>query len=92
MARVPLSCWLTRPTGCASGTPSGWIGPAFDVPGLMIWGFTAGLTDALLGLGGCALPWDADRVVTSTLTRRPSPYASTPRTTDLADTDRRRTP
>jgi 8-oxo-dGTP pyrophosphatase MutT (NUDIX family) len=42
--------------------PSGYIGPAFDVGGLVVWGFTAGLLDALLTLGGFAQPWDVDDV------------------------------
>ncbi|MCW2496994.1 CoA pyrophosphatase [Jatrophihabitans sp.] len=41
--------------------PSGWLGPGFEVDGLFIWGFTAGLLDRLLTLGGWALPWDTDR-------------------------------
>jgi 8-oxo-dGTP pyrophosphatase MutT (NUDIX family) len=39
--------------------PSGWVGPGFEVSGLFIWGFTAGLIDRLLVLGGWARPWDA---------------------------------
>jgi 8-oxo-dGTP pyrophosphatase MutT (NUDIX family) len=41
--------------------PSGWLGPGFGVDGLFIWGFTAGLLDRLLTLGGWAQPWDTDR-------------------------------
>ena len=37
--------------------PSGWVGPAFKVRGLLIWGFTAGLLDRLLHLGGWEQPW-----------------------------------
>ena len=43
--------------------PSGWLGPGFEVDGLFIWGFTAGLLDRLLTLGGWAKPWDTDREV-----------------------------
>ena len=39
--------------------PSGWIGPGFEVDGLFIWGFTAGLLDRLLVLGDWEQPWDA---------------------------------
>jgi 8-oxo-dGTP pyrophosphatase MutT (NUDIX family) len=42
--------------------PSGYIGPAFDVRSMLVWGFTAGVLDALLGLGGWAVPWDENRV------------------------------
>ncbi len=37
--------------------PSGWVGPAFAVHGLLVWGFTAGLIDRLLRLGGWEQPW-----------------------------------
>jgi 8-oxo-dGTP pyrophosphatase MutT (NUDIX family) len=40
--------------------PSGWLGPGFEVDGLFVWGFTAGLIDRLLTLGGWDLPWDKD--------------------------------
>jgi 8-oxo-dGTP pyrophosphatase MutT (NUDIX family) len=38
--------------------PSGFIGPGFEVAGLFVWGFTAGLIDRLLRLAGWELPWD----------------------------------
>ena len=41
---------------------SGFIGPAFRVADLLVWGFTAGLVDTLLELGGWSVPWDRDRV------------------------------
>lgn len=47
--------------------PSGWIGPGFEARGLFVWGFTAGLVDRLLMLGGWARPWDETR-------RRPLPH------------------
>jgi 8-oxo-dGTP pyrophosphatase MutT (NUDIX family) len=37
--------------------PSGRIGPGFDVAGMLVWGFTAGLIDRLLALSGLARPW-----------------------------------
>ena len=40
--------------------PSGWLGPGFEAGGLFVWGFTAGLLDRLLELGGWAKPWDDD--------------------------------
>jgi 8-oxo-dGTP pyrophosphatase MutT (NUDIX family) len=42
--------------------PSGYIGPAFDVDGLFVWGFTAGLLSRLLDAAGLTLPWDVDRI------------------------------
>ena len=44
--------------------PSGWVGPAFNVGDLLVWGFTAALLDRLLHLGGWELPWDTGRVQT----------------------------
>jgi 8-oxo-dGTP pyrophosphatase MutT (NUDIX family) len=38
--------------------PSGRMSPAFAVGPMLIWGFTAGLTDRLLALGGWERPWD----------------------------------
>jgi 8-oxo-dGTP pyrophosphatase MutT (NUDIX family) len=38
------------------------IGPAFQVRGMLVWGFTAALVDRLLALGGWARPWDTSRV------------------------------
>ncbi|GLY97091.1 CoA pyrophosphatase [Actinoplanes sp. NBRC 103695] len=42
--------------------PSGWIGPAFLVRDMLVWGFTAGVTSTLLDLAGWSRPWDTDRV------------------------------
>ena len=60
--RVPL-VELADPANRLRVThPSGWIGPAFEVRNLLVWGFTAGLTDKLLELGGWQRPWDASRM------------------------------
>ena len=54
---------LTDPANrCRVRHPSGCIGPAFGVRGMLVWGFTAGLLDRLLALGGWEQPWDAARV------------------------------
>lgn len=42
--------------------PSGWIGPAFRVRQMLVWGFTAGVLSTLLEMAGWARPWPADRV------------------------------
>jgi 8-oxo-dGTP pyrophosphatase MutT (NUDIX family) len=41
--------------------PRGYVGPAFDVHGMLVWGFTAGLLDRVLALCGLTLPWDTER-------------------------------
>jgi hypothetical protein len=38
--------------------PSGFVGDAFDIDGLLVWGFTAGLLSRLLAIGGWTLPWN----------------------------------
>jgi 8-oxo-dGTP pyrophosphatase MutT (NUDIX family) len=40
----------------------GWKGPVFEVDGLFVWGFTAGLLSVLLTLGGWERDWDTDDV------------------------------
>jgi 8-oxo-dGTP pyrophosphatase MutT (NUDIX family) len=42
--------------------PSGFVSPAYLAPGMLIWGFTAGLLTILLDLGGWDRPWDTDDV------------------------------
>ncbi|GHG19570.1 MULTISPECIES: NUDIX hydrolase [Amycolatopsis] len=39
-----------------------WKGPAFEVGGLFVWGFTAGLLSVLLSLGGWERDWDSGDV------------------------------
>ena len=43
--------------------PSGFVGPAFDVRGMRVWGFTGGLLSTLIRLAGWERPWDEARVV-----------------------------
>jgi 8-oxo-dGTP pyrophosphatase MutT (NUDIX family) len=42
--------------------PGGRSGPAFRIGAMLIWGFTALLTDRLLALGGFERPWDASTI------------------------------
>lgn len=42
--------------------PSGSVGPAFRLHGMLIWGFTAALVDRLLALSGWERPWERDRL------------------------------
>jgi 8-oxo-dGTP pyrophosphatase MutT (NUDIX family) len=43
--------------------PSGWIGPAFRIHDMLVWGFTAGVLSSLLELGGWAKSWPTGHVV-----------------------------
>lgn len=62
VARVPIAELVDPDHRCVVRHPSGWVGPAFEAGELFIWGFTAGLLDRLLALGGFERPWDAGRV------------------------------
>ena len=62
VVRVPLSVLAEPGNRFQVRHPSGYIGPAFSVAGLVVWGFTGGLLSALLHLGGWEQPWDASRV------------------------------
>lgn len=61
VARVPIAELVDPGNRLQVTHPSGWIGPAFEVSDLLVWGFTAGLLDKLLELGGWARPWDRGR-------------------------------
>ena len=50
----PANRWTVR-------HPSGFVGPAFTVSGLFVWGFTAGLLSRLLAVAGLERPWDEGR-------------------------------
>jgi 8-oxo-dGTP pyrophosphatase MutT (NUDIX family) len=62
VARIPIAELVDPANRLSISHPSGWIGAAFAVRGLLVWGFTAGLTDRLLALGGWERPWDRSRV------------------------------
>lgn len=62
VVRVPLSELVDRANRFRVGHPSGIIGPAFEVRGMVVWGFTAGLIAGILRLGGWEQPWDTDRI------------------------------
>jgi 8-oxo-dGTP pyrophosphatase MutT (NUDIX family) len=55
--RVPVAELADPANRIVVRHPSGWVGPAFEVAGLVVWGFTGGLVDTLLRLGGWARPW-----------------------------------
>jgi 8-oxo-dGTP pyrophosphatase MutT (NUDIX family) len=58
VARVPLA-ELTDPANrFRLRHPAGFLGPAFAVADMLVWGFTAGLLEAILEAAGLARPWD----------------------------------
>jgi 8-oxo-dGTP pyrophosphatase MutT (NUDIX family) len=62
VARVPVAELVDPANRLRVRHPSGWIGPAFQAGGMLIWGFTAGVLSTLLELGGWARPWPDGRV------------------------------
>ena len=62
VVRVPLA-ELTDPARRFSVTsPGGYVGPAFAVRGLLVWGFTAVVLSWVFDLAGWTVPWDVDDV------------------------------
>jgi 8-oxo-dGTP pyrophosphatase MutT (NUDIX family) len=55
--------------------PSGYSGPGFAAGGLFVWGFTAGVLDAVLRMGGWEREWDVS--VTRALPAIAPPVAGT---------------
>jgi len=62
VARVPVAELIDPANRGQTFHPSGYVGPAFRVADLLVWGFTAGLVDVLLDLGGWTVPWDQDQM------------------------------
>ena len=58
VARVPLADLADPANRFRVSHPSGYVGPAFGVAGMVVWGFTGGLLDAILEAAGLARPWD----------------------------------
>jgi 8-oxo-dGTP pyrophosphatase MutT (NUDIX family) len=62
VARVPLAELVDPAHRFRVRHPAGYVGPAFGVAGMVVWGFTAGLLDAVLQAAGLDRPWDAGDV------------------------------
>ncbi len=60
--RVPIRELADPANRVRTRHPSGWMGPAFEVRDMLVWGFTAGVLDTLLDLGGWTEPWDQSRI------------------------------
>jgi 8-oxo-dGTP pyrophosphatase MutT (NUDIX family) len=59
VARVPLAELVDPANRFRVRHPAGYVGPAFGVAGMVVWGFTAGLLDAVLEAAGLGRPWNA---------------------------------
>jgi 8-oxo-dGTP pyrophosphatase MutT (NUDIX family) len=62
VARVPIAVLVDPANRLSVRHSSGYVGPAFRVAGMLVWGFTAGVLDRLLTVAGWDLDWDRDRV------------------------------
>jgi 8-oxo-dGTP pyrophosphatase MutT (NUDIX family) len=63
VARVPLSVLADPANRLQIRSPRGnYASPAFRVAGMLVWGFTGGVLDRLLELGGWARPWPQDQI------------------------------
>jgi 8-oxo-dGTP pyrophosphatase MutT (NUDIX family) len=62
VARVPIDVLTDPANRFQVQHPSGFLGPAFALPGMLVWGFTAGVLTMLLGIGGWERPWDTSDV------------------------------
>jgi 8-oxo-dGTP pyrophosphatase MutT (NUDIX family) len=58
VARVPIAHLQDPANRLRVRGPSGFVSPAFVAPGMLIWGFTAGLLTVLLTVAGWEVPWD----------------------------------
>ncbi|MET3807119.1 8-oxo-dGTP pyrophosphatase MutT (NUDIX family) [Nakamurella sp. UYEF19] len=63
VARVPVADLADPARRGRVRHPSGYVGPAFEVADMVVWGFTAGLVEVLLDLGGWSVPWDQHRYI-----------------------------
>lgn len=63
VARVPIGHLVDPANRLQVRHSSGYVSPAYLVPGMLVWGFTAGLLTVLLAIGGWDRPWDATRIV-----------------------------
>ena len=61
--RIPIADFINPDNRVRIRHPSGYMGDAFEVNDLLVWGFTGGLLSTLFELSGWSVPWDRDRVV-----------------------------
>jgi len=63
VARLPVAELVDPANRVRVRHPSGWVGPAFDVRGMLVWGFTGGVLSAVLDMAGWSRPWEPGRLV-----------------------------
>jgi 8-oxo-dGTP pyrophosphatase MutT (NUDIX family) len=63
VARLPISELVDPANRIRVRHPSGWVGPAFQVRGMLVWGFTAGVISTVLDMADWAKPWEPGALV-----------------------------
>ena len=63
VARLPIAELVDPANRIRVRHPSGWVGPAFQVRGMLVWGFTAGVVSVLLDMAGWSRPWQPGRLM-----------------------------
>lgn len=63
VARLPVSELVDPSNRVRVRHRSGWMGPGFQVGGMLVWGFTAGVISTLLDMAGWSVPWHPGRIM-----------------------------
>lgn len=71
VARLPIRELVDPANRCQVRMPSGWVGPGFQIRGMLVWGFTGGVLAALLDMAGWSRPWPRNRFVELPARREP---------------------
>lgn len=61
--RIPIETLLDPRNRVEVRHPIGYVGPGFEVSGLLVWGFTAGVISRLFDAAGWTVPWQPARQV-----------------------------
>lgn len=61
--RIPIGDLLDPANRVEVRHPIGYVGPGFEVNGLLVWGFTAGIISRLFDAAGWTIPWRPARQV-----------------------------
>jgi 8-oxo-dGTP pyrophosphatase MutT (NUDIX family) len=87
VARVPLAELVDPANRFRVRHPAGYVGPAFGVADMVVWGFTAGLLDAVLQAAGLTRPWDTSdvRPLSGLAAAGPADPEEEPLDSDVAD-------
>ena len=76
VTRLPIAELVDPANRIRVRHPSGWVGPAFQVRGMLVWGFTAGVIASLLDMAGWSRPWQPGRLLELPARPVPVPAAS----------------